>query len=89
MIELKNDCFWYLEIDEGEEVVVRSIRFNGNSAFEDDDLSSEFDETVQDAWWRFWSSANLKKKILLKTKNCLKRFIKKMAIEILKSYLTQ
>jgi outer membrane protein insertion porin family len=66
-----------LDIDEGEEVVIRSINFNGNNAFDDDDLRSEFDETVQDSWWRFWSGANFKKADFEEDKKLLVNFYQK------------
>ncbi len=66
-----------LDIDEGEEVVIRSINFNGNEAFDDDDLRSEFDETVQDSWWRFWSGANFKKSDFEEDKKLLVNFYQK------------
>ncbi|MCZ7601677.1 MAG: outer membrane protein assembly factor BamA [Melioribacteraceae bacterium] len=62
------------EIDEGDEVVVRKISFVGNEAFDDSDLKSTFDETTEAAWWRFWSSSNLKKEDLEKDKSLLKDF---------------
>ena len=66
-----------LDIEEGEEVVIRSISFNGNEAFEDDDLRSEFSETVQDSWWRFWSGANFKKVDYDEDKKLLVNFYQK------------
>lgn len=71
---IQNRILLVLEIEEGEEVVVRQIDFNGNEAFEDDDLRSELEETVQDAWWRFWSSANFKKEDYEADKELLKTF---------------
>lgn len=71
---IKERLLLVLEIEEGEEVVVRSITFEGNDAFEDDDLKSEFDETSQDAWWRFWSSSNFKKDDFETDKELLKTF---------------
>jgi outer membrane protein insertion porin family len=46
-----------LEVDEGVEFYVESIKFNGNSAFDDDDLESEFEETHTKSWWQFWRSS--------------------------------
>ena len=66
-----------LDIEEGEEVVIRSINFVGNKAFDDDDLRSEFDETVQDSWWRFWSGANFKKSDFEEDKKLLVNFYQK------------
>jgi outer membrane protein insertion porin family len=43
-------------VSEGDEVVVRNISFNENTAFDDDDLAGEMDETSEAVWWQFWSS---------------------------------
>ncbi len=64
-------------IEEGDEVIVRQIRFNGNQAFDDDDLKSEFDETSEDAWWKIFSSANLNKENYEKDKELLVNFYRK------------
>lgn len=66
-----------LDIEEGEEVVIRSISFNGNESYDDDDLRSEFSETVQDSWWRFWSGANFKKADYEEDKKLLVNFYQK------------
>jgi outer membrane protein insertion porin family len=71
---IKDRLLLVLEIEEGEEVVVRSINFEGNEAFDDDDLEGEFDETSADAWWRFWSSSNFKKDDYETDKELLKTF---------------
>lgn len=65
------------KIEEGEEVSVNKIFFNGNQAFEDDDLKSEFDETEESTWWKFWSSANFKKDLYEKDKELLVNFYRK------------
>lgn len=65
------------DIKEGDEVIIRSIAFNGNEAFEDDDLKSEFDETKEDRWWKFWSSPNFKKSDYEKDKELLTKFYRK------------
>ncbi len=49
-----------LTVSEGDEVIVRNIRFEGNEAFDDDDLADEMDETSESVWWHFWTSANFK-----------------------------
>lgn len=46
------------EIEEGDEVVVREIVFNGNNNFDDDDLKGELSETSEARWWKFWSGSN-------------------------------
>lgn len=66
-----------LDIQEGEEVKIRSIVFNGNNAYDDDDLKSEFDDTKEKKWWKFWSSANFKKDKFEKDKQLLEKFYQK------------
>ncbi|MCB0752075.1 MAG: outer membrane protein assembly factor BamA [Ignavibacteriae bacterium] len=65
------------DIEEGEEVKVNSISFEGNKAFDDGDLKSEFDETVENTWWRFWSAANFKKEDYIKDKELITTFYQK------------
>ncbi len=56
--KIKNRIVLKLEIEEGDEVVVRKITFTGNKAFDDGDLKGEMDETEESKWWKFWSSAD-------------------------------
>lgn len=51
-----------IEIDEGPEVKVGSIMFDGNNAFDDGDLRGEMEETTEKRWWKFWSSAQFDRK---------------------------
>lgn len=64
-------------IEEGDEVIVRKIEFVGNEKFDDDDLKSEFDETSESKWWKFWSSAKLNKEKYEEDKKLLKKFYNK------------
>jgi outer membrane protein insertion porin family len=64
-------------IDEGEEVIVKKIKFNGNKAFDDDDLKDTFDETSEDSFWKIFSSATLNKKDYEKDKELLLNFYRK------------
>ncbi len=66
-----------LDIDEGNEVSVAKISFTGNDAFDDDDLKSEFDETSEKRWWKFWSSSNFKRNKFEKDKELLVKFYRK------------
>lgn len=75
--KVRNRTLLKYEINEGDEVVVRSIRFNGNQAFDDDDLKSEFDETSEDAWYKIFSSATLNKEEYEKDKELLVNFYRK------------
>ena len=67
---IKDRIVLKMTIEEGDEVVVRDIRFVGNTAFEEGDLEGAMDETSESVWWQFWSSAefnpdNFKKDIEL------------------------
>ncbi|MCC6395578.1 MAG: outer membrane protein assembly factor BamA, partial [Bacteroidetes bacterium] len=66
-----------LTIDEGEEVQVESIRFEGNQAFDDGDLRGAMDETAENKWWKFWSSANFDRKEYDEDKTKIVQFYKK------------
>jgi len=63
-----------LLVYEGDEVVVRNIKFNGNNAFDDGDLAGEMDETEESAWWKFWTSANFKPDLFEKDKKLVVDF---------------
>lgn len=41
------------KVDEGKELVIKEIRFEGNSAFEDEDLEDEI-QTSTYSWWSSW-----------------------------------
>ncbi len=43
-------------IDEGPEVMLGSIEFEGNEAFDDGELEGEMEDTEEKVWWQFWSS---------------------------------
>jgi outer membrane protein insertion porin family len=77
VLKLKDRTLVKFKISEGEKVVVRNIEFNGNQAFDDDDLKSEFDETKEARWWKFWSSAKLNKKKYEEDKKLLTNFYHK------------
>jgi outer membrane protein insertion porin family len=55
---IKDRVVLKITIEEGDEVVVRNIRFKGNTAVTADDLIGEMDETSEAVWWKFWSSAD-------------------------------
>lgn len=74
---IKNRLLLIYFIDEGQEVDVHSIKFNGNEAFDDDDLKSEFDETSEPVWWKFWSDDSFNKEDYEKDKKLLKDFYNK------------
>ena len=51
-----------MDIDEGSEVTVKSITFEGDSAFDDGALRGAMDEIAESHWWKFWSSAKFDRK---------------------------
>jgi len=70
----KNRVILKVDIDEGPEVVVRSILFEGNSAFDDSDLKGEMEETSEKKWWKFWSSAKFDRKKYEEDKSLIVKF---------------
>ncbi len=74
---IKERTIVILNITEGDEVTINKIRFNGNQAFKDEDLISEFDETKEPKWWKFWSSPKFKKDKFEKDKELLTKFYRK------------
>ena len=66
-----------LDIKEGDETIIENIIFNGNEAFDDGTLRGEFDDTKQEAWWRFWKSAKFKRDKFEKDKELLTKFYRK------------
>ncbi|KAF0151287.1 MAG: outer membrane protein assembly complex [Ignavibacteria bacterium] len=74
VVRIKDRILMMMDIEEGDEVTVNQIRFNGNAAFDDDDLKSEFDETGETKWWKFWKSAKFKKDKFEKDKELLQKF---------------
>lgn len=74
---IKERTLVIFDFNEGDEVSVRQIIFNGNEAFDDDDLKSELDETSEKRWWKFWSSANFKKDKFETDKGLLEKFYRK------------
>jgi outer membrane protein insertion porin family len=74
---IKDRTVVIFDINEGQEVTIRSIIFHGNTAFPDGDLKSEFDDTKESRWWKFWSSAKFKRDKFEKDKELLTKFYRK------------
>lgn len=66
-----------ITVNEGEEVEVESITFEGNTAFDDGDLRGAMDETSERRWWRFWSSSNFDRKKFDEDKTKIIQFYRK------------
>lgn len=73
---IKDRVLLKLTIEEGEEVIVREIVFNGNEVFDDADLASAMEETSEAVWWQFWSSAQFKPKDFKKDKQLIVDYYK-------------
>jgi len=73
---IKDRVLLKLNIEEGDEVIVREIVFNGNEVFDDDDLSGAMEETSESVWWQFWSSAQFKPKDFEKDKQLVLEYYK-------------
>lgn len=66
-----------IKIEEGNKVKVKKIEFFGNNSFDDGDLASEFNDTKESKWWKFWTSATFDKKKFEKDKDLLIKFYRK------------
>jgi outer membrane protein insertion porin family len=75
--KVKNRVLVKFKINEGDKVIVRKIEFHGNKAFESGDLKSEFSDTKESVWWKFWSSAKLNKSKYEEDKKLLVNFYRK------------
>jgi outer membrane protein insertion porin family len=51
-----------VSIDEGSDVKVERIMFEGNEAFDEGDLRGAMDNISERRWWKFWSSARFDRK---------------------------
>ncbi len=51
-----------VDINEGEEVKIKSITFSGNKNFPAGDLRGAMKDTHQDVWWMFWQSSKFERK---------------------------
>ena len=74
---IKDRVLLKLTIEEGDEVIVRKIEFNGNTIFDDGELAGEMDETSESVWWKFWTSAQFKPKEFEKDKQLVVDYYKK------------
>jgi len=74
---IKDRVLLKLTIEERNEVIVREIGVNGNTVFDDDELSGEMEETSVASWWKFWSSAQFKPKDFEKDKQLVIDYYKK------------
>lgn len=45
-------------IEEGDEFKVKSINFEGNNSFDDEELADALEETEVKDWWEFWKSGD-------------------------------
>lgn len=73
----KNRAVIVVDIDEGQEVQVKRIMFEGNQAFDEGDLRSEMDGVSEKRWWKFWSSASFDRKKYEEDKGRIISFYKK------------
>ncbi len=64
-------------IDEGPSVTIDRVRFQGNTAYSEDDLKGQFDETHEKTWWHFWSHPKFEKKKFEADKQKLIKFFRK------------
>ena len=73
----KNRVVVKVKIDEGPEVKVDNIMFEGNHAFDDGDLRGAMDNTSEKHWWKFWSSAKFDRKKYGEDKKLIAQYYRK------------
>ncbi len=66
-----------VDIDEGSQVKVRHVEFEGNVAFESGDLRGAMDETKEAKWWKIFSSAKFDRKKYDEDKKLISQFYRK------------
>ncbi|MGE5480900.1 MAG: outer membrane protein assembly factor BamA [Chloroflexota bacterium] len=79
-LEGTDTAYYYnmrVNIREGVEFHVKSINFEGNKAFDDDDLASAFDETHTKSWWQVWRSSKFEREEYEKDKELLLKYYHK------------
>lgn len=75
--KIKNRVLLKMEFIENSKVTVRKIEFEGNDHFKSSDLRSEFKETEEARWWKFWSRAKFDRKKYEEDKKIIETFYKK------------
>ncbi len=74
---IKNRRLLIFDIQEGEKLTVKKIKFNGNEAYTDKELISALDDISEKVWWKFWDRAKFKKDDYKSAKEKLVSFYKK------------
>jgi outer membrane protein insertion porin family len=72
--KIKDRLILKIIIDEGDEVTVRKIEFEGNKDFDDGDLKGAMDETSEKTWWKFWDGAKFNPNDYAKDKELIIKF---------------
>ena len=66
-----------INVNEGANFKVKSIKFEGNENFDDGDLAGAFEETKTKSWWELWKSAKFDKKKYIEDKKLLEKFFQR------------
>jgi len=74
---VRNRVVLKITVDEGPKVKVDRIVFFGNKAYDAGDLKSEFKETSERKWWKFWTTNKFDKKKWKEDKDLLVAFYRK------------
>src|ERR1051325_5698736 len=66
-----------LTIDEGPSVTIDQVHVLGSSAFSEDDLKGQMDDTKEKTWWHLWSHPKFDKKKFEADKDRVIKFYRK------------
>jgi outer membrane protein insertion porin family len=77
----RNRIVLHIAIDEGPEVQVDYINFQGNELLTEGDLRGAMEETSEKHWWKFWSSAKFDPKKYEEDKKKIVEFYRKKGFQ--------
>lgn len=76
LISANNEALIRIKINEGEELTVNNIIFEGNKSISSSDLKSAMEETSEDVWWKFWEGATFDKALFEGDKKLIEEYYK-------------
>ncbi|MDX1636567.1 MAG: outer membrane protein assembly factor BamA, partial [Balneolaceae bacterium] len=71
---VRNRATMYFDIDPGERLEIKDIRFEGNEQYDEKKLRKTLDTIKEDRWWKFFSKKLFKQEDYEEAKNNLRDF---------------
>ncbi|HMS63617.1 MAG TPA: outer membrane protein assembly factor BamA [Ignavibacteria bacterium] len=76
LISAGNEALIRIKINEGKELSVNSIKFEGNKSISTSDLKSAMEETSEKVWWKIWDGATFDKGKFEEDKKLIENYYK-------------